>query len=111
VASPFKQTEFDIIYNEGISAEGEILALGEKFGLIEKSGANFSYMSPVKGAKGEDKREKISLGRGYDASRTFLRDKANEPIRTKVLKEIRDQLENGGLSFVGKEEPDEAPEE
>ena len=69
VASPFKQTEFDIIYNEGISAEGELLALGEKFKMIEKSGASFSYRN----ATGE----KIPLGRGYDAARTFLRDKAN----------------------------------
>jgi recombination protein RecA len=51
VASPFKQTEFDIIYNEGISAEGEMLALGEKFGLVEKSGASFSYMSTDKAGK------------------------------------------------------------
>jgi recombination protein RecA len=107
VASPFKQTEFDIIYNEGISAEGEILALGEKFGLIEKSGASFSYMSADKAGK----KEKVALGRGYDAARTFLKEKANKDIRTKILKEIRGSMESGGLAFAGKEEPDEAPEE
>ncbi|MEI8224058.1 MAG: recombinase RecA [bacterium] len=103
VASPFKQTEFDIIYNEGISAEGELLALGEKFKMIEKSGASFSYRSP--------EGEKISLGRGYDAARTFLRDKANKQIREKLLKEIKKAMESGGLAFAGKEEDEETPEE
>lgn len=107
VASPFKQTEFDIIYNEGISAEGEMLALGEKFKLVEKSGASFSYMSADK----EGKKEKVSLGRGYDAARTFLRDKANKDIRAKLLKEILKTMESGGLAFAGKEEADEEPEE
>lgn len=103
VASPFKQTEFDIIYNEGISAEGEILALGEKFKLVEKSGASFS-------CKNKDG-EKIALGRGYDAARIFLRDKANKSIREYLLKEIKKIMDNGGLAFAGKEEPDEVPEE
>src|SRR5665811_1838369 len=58
VAAPFKQTEFDIIYNEGISKEGEIMALGEKFKIIEKSGASYS----MKDKEGE----KIAMGRGYD---------------------------------------------
>lgn len=107
VASPFKQTEFDIIYNEGISAEGEMLALGEKFGLVEKSGASFSYMSKDKSGKSE----KVALGRGYDAARTFLREKANKDIRAKLLKEITASMQSGGLAFAGKEEPDEAPEE
>ncbi len=103
VASPFKQTEFDIIYNEGISAEGEMLALGEKFKLVEKSGASFSYRN-VAG-------EKIPLGRGYDAARTFLRDKTNKAIRESLMKEIKKMMDNGGLSFAGKEEADEEPEE
>src|SRR5882724_11976228 len=56
VAAPFKQTEFDLMYNEGISQEGEIIALGEKYGIIKKSGSSYQY--------GEEK-----LGRGYDATR------------------------------------------
>lgn len=104
VASPFKQTEFDIIYNEGISIEGEILALGEKFKMVEKSGASFSYRTP--------KGDKIALGRGYDAARTFLRDPANVAIRETLLKEIRKAMETGGLSFAGHEDTDEGePEE
>jgi recombination protein RecA len=43
VASPFKMAEFDVIYNEGISKEGEILILGEKVGVISKAGAAFKY--------------------------------------------------------------------
>ncbi len=79
VAAPFKQTEFDIIYNEGISREGEILALGEKLGIVEKSGASYSY----KNKEGE----KTPMGRGYDATRTYLKD--NPKVSTELLKEIR----------------------
>ncbi|MBP9760267.1 MAG: recombinase RecA [Candidatus Pacebacteria bacterium] len=77
VAPPFRVTEFDLMYNEGVSHEGELLALGEKYSLVTKSGSSYSY--------GEEK-----LGRGYDASRTFLRE--NKPVATKLLKEIREKL-------------------
>jgi recombination protein RecA len=81
VAAPFKQTEFDIIYNEGISKEGELMALGEKFKIIEKTGNSYFY-------KGEgEKAEKIKLGVGYDNTRTFLKE--NEKISKEILKEIR----------------------
>lgn len=73
VAAPFKMTEFDIIYNEGISREGEIIALGEKFGLMTKSGTSYSY--------GE-----VKLGRGYDATRTFLKE--NPKIANEIVKQI-----------------------
>ena len=65
VAAPFKQTEFDLMYNEGISKEGELIALGEKIGIVQKSGTSYSY--------GE-----IKLGRGYDATRQFLKAKENK---------------------------------
>lgn len=77
VAAPFKQTEFDLMYNEGISHEGEIIALGEKMDIISKTGASYAY--------GE-----IKLGRGYDATRQFLKDNAD--IKDKILKEIRSKL-------------------
>jgi recombination protein RecA len=77
VAAPFKQTEFDLMYNEGISKEGEIIALGEKMGIISKSGTSYSY--------GEEK-----LGRGYDATRQYLRE--NTATSNKILKEIRGKL-------------------
>ncbi|NQV88487.1 MAG: DNA recombination/repair protein RecA, partial [Parcubacteria group bacterium] len=74
---PFKQTEFDLMYNEGISREGEIIALGEKMGIISKSGTSYNY--------GEEK-----LGRGYDSTRQFLKE--NSKIADKILKEIRANL-------------------
>lgn len=78
VAAPFKQTEFDLMYNEGISKEGEIIALGEKMGIIEKSGGgSYNY--------GE-----LKLGRGYDAVRQFL--KSESKVANEILKKIKSQL-------------------
>jgi recombination protein RecA len=96
VAAPFKVTEFDIIYNEGISMEGEMLALGEKFGIVGKSGASFSYISKDK----DGKEEKLPLGRGYDATRQFLRSKEGKAIKDKIFKEITNRIKNDGLSFT-----------
>ena len=80
VASPFKLAEFDLVHNEGIAREGEILVLGEKFGLISKSGSSDSY--------GEEK-----LGRGYDASRIYLKE--NKKTANQLVKEIRSKLQEG----------------
>jgi len=79
VASPFKMTEFDLMYNEGISREGEMLALGEKYEIISKAGAFYSY--------GEEK-----LGRGYDAARTYLKEnkKVSNEIMTKIRKALKE---------------------
>lgn len=99
VATPFKSTEFDIMYGEGISHEGELLALGEKFKIVSKAGASYSY--------GEEK-----LGRGYDAARTFLKE--NKKVSKDLEKQIRKNLEGGGLDFAPSREEteeDEAPEE
>ena len=89
VAPPFRVTEFDLMYNEGISREGELLALGEKYGLVSKSGATYSYRPSSDKASAN---EEVKLGRGYDASRTFLQN--NKPIATALLKEIRKALES-----------------
>ena len=81
IAAPFRQTEFDMLYGEGISKEGEALALGEKYGLVEKSsGGSYSI--------GETK-----LGRGYDAARTYLKE--NKPVLNQLLKDIRKGLQAG----------------
>ena len=78
VAAPFKSTEFDIIYNEGISREGELIALGEKYEIIQKAGGgSYTY--------GAEK-----LGRGYDATRTFLRE--NHKVANEIEKEIKKKL-------------------
>jgi recombination protein RecA len=100
VAAPFKQTEFDLLYNEGISREGELIALGEKFDFISKSGSSYRY--------GE-----VMLGRGYDATRTYLRE--NKPLATELYKKIMEALKNGGTEMKGMkpeaEEAEAAPEE
>ena len=87
VAAPFKQTEFDIIYNEGISKEGEIIALGEKFKIVEKSGNSYFYLPA-----GETK-DKVKLGVGYDSTRTFLKE--NKKIAEQILKEIKKKFKEG----------------
>jgi recombination protein RecA len=79
VAPPFKQVEFDIMYGEGISKNGELVDLGVKAGVVEKSGAWFSFDS-------------MRLGQGRENSKTFL--KANPEVATRIEKAIR---ENSGL--------------
>ena len=74
VAAPFRNTEFDLLYNEGISKEGEILALGEKYDIVQKSGASYSFGD-------------VKMARGYDAARTFLKE--NKKIENQILKEIK----------------------
>jgi len=74
VASPFKQTEFDLMYNEGISQEGEIIALGEKFDVIQKVKATYFY--------GDEK-----MAVGYDKTRIWLTE--NKKERSDILKKIR----------------------
>lgn len=73
VAPPFRVTEFDILYNEGISTEGEILALGEKYGILKKPGVSYTYKDN-------------SIGRGYDAARSFLKEHKD------ISKEIVDEI-------------------
>ena len=85
VAAPFKVAEFDILYNEGISPEGEILALAEKQNIITKSGSAYSYQPKDK--DGRPTGEEIKLGRGYDSARVFLKD--NPKIKTELEKKIR----------------------
>jgi recombination protein RecA len=79
LAPPFKQVEFDIMYGEGVSKMGEILDLGVKAGIVEKSGAWFSYDSQ-------------RLGQGRENAKTFL--KANPDVTTKIEAAIR---QNSGL--------------
>ena len=74
VAPPFKQAEFDILYGEGISREGEIVDLGVECNLVEKSGAWYSY-------NGE------KIGQGKDNSREFLRQ--NPAIAVEIENKIR----------------------
>lgn len=77
VAPPFRVAEFDIMFDEGISKEGNILDVGVDFDLIKKSGAWFEY-------EGEQ------LGQGREAAKTFLRE--NVRIRNNIEKKIRSKL-------------------
>jgi recombination protein RecA len=77
VAPPFREAEFDIIYGEGVSREGDLLDLGVTHNIIEKSGSWFSY-------KGE------RVGQGRENVRQFLKD--NPDIRVKIDIELRKSL-------------------
>lgn len=79
LAPPFKQVEFDIMYGEGVSKMGEILDLGVKAGIVEKSGAWFSYDSQ-------------RLGQGRENAKAFL--KGNPDMTAKIETAIR---QNSGL--------------
>ncbi|TZG28038.1 recombinase RecA [Sphingomonas montanisoli] len=85
VAPPFKQVEFDIMYGEGISKVGEILDLGVKAGLVEKSGAWFSYDS-------------IRIGQGRENSKNYLRE--NPDVATRLEKAIRANSEGVGEALM-----------
>ena len=90
VAPPFKQVEFDIMYGEGISKTGELLDLGVKAGVVEKSGAWFSY--------GDER-----MGQGRENSKQYLKD------NPKVALEIEDKIRAAhGLEFGGSD--DDAPD-
>ena len=95
LAPPFKQVEFDIMYGEGISKTGELVDLGVKAGIVEKSGAWFSYNSQ-------------RLGQGRENAKTFLRE------NPEVAKEIEHSIrENAGLiaeKFLERIEPGETDE-
>jgi recombination protein RecA len=89
LAPPFKQVEFDIMYGEGVSKTGELIDLGVKAGIVEKSGAWFSYNSQ-------------RLGQGRENAKTFLRD--NPDLAREIETALRQNagliadrfLENGG---------------
>jgi recombination protein RecA len=79
VAPPFKQVEFDIMFGEGISKVGELVDLGVKAGIVEKSGAWFSYDSQ-------------RLGQGRENAKTFLRE--NPDVAGRIEAQVR---QNAGL--------------
>ena len=94
VAPPFKQVEFDIMYGEGISKIGEMLDLGVKAGLVEKSGSWFSYDS-------------IRIGQGRENAKTYLRE--HPELGVKLEAAIRGQID--GLAEKMMAGPDEEADE
>ena len=92
VAPPFKQVEFDIMYGEGISKVGEILDLGVKAGLVEKSGAWFSYDS-------------IRIGQGRENAKVYLRE--NSEICARLEKAIRNNTAEVAEKMMTGPEPED----
>jgi recombination protein RecA len=92
LAPPFKQAEFEILYGEGISHEGELIELGVKQGIVEKSGAWYSYGSE-------------RIGQGKENVRQFLKD--NPDMASEIEKRIRDELMPGARA----DQPDQPAEE
>ncbi len=100
LAPPFKQVEFDIMYGEGISKSGELIDLGVKAGIVEKSGAWFSHDSQ-------------RLGQGRENAKLFLRE--NPAVATAIEQAIRQNagliaerfLEKGGPEDDGPGSPDD----
>src|SRR5246500_4146373 len=88
VASPFREAEFDIIYGEGVSREGDLIDLGVAHNLVEKSGSWFSYKSE-------------RIGQGRENAKQFLKD--NPDIRSKIDAELR--------KLLGLVRPEPAPQE
>ena len=90
VAPPFKQAEFDIMYNEGISRNGNIVDVGVKENIVQKSGAWFSYGD-------------IRLGQGRENAKNYLKE--NPEIALEIENKIREKL------FVQEEQTEEKVEE
>jgi recombination protein RecA len=95
VAPPFREVEFDIMYGEGISKIGEIIDLGVKAGVVEKSGSWFSYNSQ-------------RIGQGRENVRDFL--KSNPDVAAEIEKAVRGK--SGALAdeLLGHPEPEDAGE-
>ena len=85
VAPPFRQAEFDVLYGEGISLEGEIIEQGVQLNLIEKAGARYSY-----------KQEKI--GQGKENVRVYLKE--NPQIAADLEQQIRTELLKSNLPLL-----------
>ena len=92
VASPFKVAEFDILYGKGISRAGEILDMGTELGLIQKSGAWFSY-------NGE------RIGQGKDNARKFI--ETNKSVMDELDAKIREKYQSADLSELERADLDD----
>src|SRR6516165_3462244 len=93
VAPPFKQVEFDIMYGEGVSKTGELIDLGVKAGVVEKSGAWFSYDSQ-------------RIGQGRENAKQFLRE--HKDVADAIEKKIRDHAGLVANAMMAMAETEEA---
>jgi recombination protein RecA len=96
VAPPFKQVEFDIMYGQGVSKVGEILDLGVKAGLVEKSGAWFSYDS-------------VRIGQGRENAKVYLQE--NPEMAQRLENAIRGKTEEVGEALMTGPDGDEGAAE
>ncbi|MBE6757589.1 MAG: recombinase RecA [Ruminococcaceae bacterium] len=97
VAPPFKEAEFDVLYGKGISRDSELLDLGMKLGLVQRSGAWFYYND-------------MRIGQGRDNARDFLRD--NPDLSAQLEQQIREELERQNrpkAAPVNEQDPLEIP--
>ncbi|MFW5951958.1 MAG: DNA recombination/repair protein RecA, partial [Gemmatimonadota bacterium] len=94
MAPPFRQAEFDIMYNEGISHQGLLVDLGDELGIVDKAGAWYSY--------GE-----MRLGQGRENAKAFLKE--NPEIAEEIERRVRGEL---GMTHgqAAAEDPDEDAE-
>ncbi len=95
VAPPFQKAEFDILYNEGISKEGELIDMGVEHQIVDKSGAWYSY-------NGE------RIGQGRDNVREFLR--SNPDIASTIENVVRQKMGLDSLGASDVSAPESAPE-
>ncbi len=95
VAPPFKKSEFDILYNEGISKEGELIDWGVAAGIVEKSGAWYSYNG-------------TRIGQGRDNVRNFLKEHTD--IANEIEGAVRAKYGLGGSTEAEQSQPPEAAE-
>jgi recombination protein RecA len=94
VAPPFRTTDFDLIFGEGISKEGELIALGQKYNLVTKN-------APAYG--------EVKLGRGYDAARVYLKE--NPTVANNIKKDILKAINEDKASETEVEEESNTVEE
>ncbi|EAJ7882413.1 recombinase RecA [Campylobacter coli] len=92
VAPPFRQAEFDVMFGEGLSREGELIDYGVKLDIVDKSGAWFSY---------KDKK----LGQGRENSKAFLKE--NPEIANEITKEIQNSMGIEGMISSSEDEEGE----
>ncbi|ECO3562044.1 recombinase RecA [Campylobacter coli] len=92
VAPPFRQAEFDVMFGEGLSREGELIDYGVKLDIVDKSGAWFSY---------KDKK----LGQGRENSKAFLKE--NPEIADEITKEIQNSMGIEGMISSSEDEEGE----
>ncbi len=95
LAPPFRQVEFDIMYGEGISKVGELVDLGVKAGVVEKSGAWYSHDSQ-------------RIGQGRENAKQFLRD--NKEVAAAIERKVRDQAGVVANTMLAEPEPGEEAE-